>query len=207
MDNQNAPVPELKLYAYDSEYARSKKTGSHYWTVDLILALALLAAVGVAYLLRNVIPSDSPMYTPFIVGILAAAVVVYLIFKGAMSYRTDAWFCSFAQRDGRLFHLEFSPRQGIGLFGTLFDAAHCSASIKAAADPEIVGEVLSYAAAGARVPASTKYRNVTVTELHSAALTLKGKKVIANYFDRAGKQRKLVTADCFKGLAEDFCGR
>ena len=206
MENTTATTPELKLYAYDAEYARSKKTCTHYWTLDLIKALSLLAVIGAAFLLRNVIAPGSSMYVPFIIGLLAAAFIIYLIFKSRLHHRTDAWFCSFAQRDGKLYHLEFTPRQSSGIagfFGNLFDAARSELSIKAAADPDMANIVISCKESGMDMPQKDAYKKIEVTELPDAKLTLSGKKITITYTNEKGRPDKLVTADCFKGLVED----
>ena len=204
MDNQNVSAPELRLFAYDTEYARSKKTCIHYWTLDLIKALALLAVIGVAFLLKDVIAPGSSMYVPFIIGLLVAAFIIYRVFRSKLRHRTDAWFCSFAQRDGKLYHLEFAPRQGFGIFGTLFDSVHCELSIKAAANPDMVNLSISCKEAGVPMPNKADYKKIEVTELPGAKLTLNGKKITVTYTDSKGKPDKLVTADCFAGLVENM---
>lgn len=207
MNNQTVSAPELELFTYNTEYARSKKTCIHHWTLDLIKALSLLAVIGAAFLLRNVIPPESSMYIPFVIGLLAAAIIIYFIFKGALHHRTDAWFCSFARRGGKLYHLEFTPKQtsgALGFFGSLFDAAHCEASIKAAANPDIVGLAISCTEAGTSIPKNSDYKKVAVTELPSAELALNGRKITITYTDSKGRQSKLITADCFEGLVESF---
>jgi len=207
---ENLPVstvvstPELEIFAYSPEYARSKKTGSHYWMLDLIFGLLLLSAVGVAFLLRNVIPVGSPVRTPFIIGLMAAVLIIYFIFRGALHHRTDAWFCSFARRDGRLYHLEFTARQGAGIFGTILDPVHNQSSINAACDPDVIDTLIACKQSGDRMPASSAYRSVEITELNDPKLTVSGKKLIISYTDGKGRQRKLVTADCFESLIESM---
>ncbi len=204
MDNQTVSSTELKLFPYNTEYARSKKTCIHYWTLDLFKALCLLAIIGVDYLINKVFTPEQSHMIAVTIGLLAIAAVVYLILRCSLHRRADAWFCSFAQRDGKLYHLEFSPRQGFASFGTLFDPVHNELSIKAAANPDMVNLAISCDEAGIEMPNKADYKKIEVTELRNAKLTLKGKKITITYTDRKGKPAKLVTDDCFAGLLENI---
>lgn len=204
MDNQNVSAPEVKVFAYDTEYARSKKTCIHYWTLDLLKAICLLAVIGVDYLINKVFAPEQSHLTAVTIGLLAIAAVTYLILRCCLQNRADAWFCSFAQRDGKLYHLEFSPRQGFAAFGTLFDPVHNELAIKAAANPDMVNLAISCKEAGTEMPNKTDYKKIKVTELRDAQLTLKGKKITISYTNDKGRADKLVTADCFKGLLENI---
>jgi len=194
-----------KVFLWDEDYARSKKTRYSRLLRVLVMIAFIFAGVGLMLFDSLVLPKDNERNILLILGlglIIFAAIFVPRFFFEKI-YR--ATFMAFAEHDGKLWHVALVPRRVNSKYGRARQQRYINETFETAQDQDaIIGIIESYNDHTLR--GTSSYRRPKVVMLDSVTAELQGKKIKCSYISKSGKMKTMTIFDCYPGLVEYING-